>query len=122
LPVILVVATLAGCDGGPGFATRVEAVNGCDVDLAVVAQNLPEPSPYDTTTSAAVAILADNSGVFAVADRREVGGDVAYIWVVPVGAPNWGEPTEFSVDALAEVTLPDGSTARRLTIEGDLCP
>lgn len=115
--------TLVGCVPSLNVGTRVEVVNECGADVAVVLWGAPAAAPESSTTGEASRIR-DGSSKTAVVDGDEP-GEVsvnALLWVATVGAPSWGEQTEFKIDDLLQVTLPDGTKARRLTIEGDLCP
>lgn len=122
LSVVVATTTLGGCVPGLQSGPRVELVNGCGADIAVVLWGAPTTSPDFSTTEDIDRIREGSSRVAVVSDDDDPGGVIADLWVAAIGAPSWGEPTEFSVDDLAQVTLPNGKTARRLTIEGDLCP
>lgn len=118
------LAVVAGCDGGPGFTGSIELANGCGEDLAVAAFNgATPPARAPNEGSGETGILrSGDSRVFDVADVQEPAGDIAHVWAVREGSSTWGEAIEISVDGLPEIVLPSGSTARRLTIEGDMCP
>jgi hypothetical protein len=118
------LSVVVGCDGGPGFTVSIELANGCGENLAVAAFNgATPPARAPNEGSGETGILrSGDSRVFDVADVQEPAGDIAHVWAVREGSSTWGEAIEISLDGLPEVTLSGGSTARRLTIEGDICP
>jgi hypothetical protein len=116
------LALVAGCDGGPGFNTRLYVTNQCGEDIAFRTQSGASPAPGGSTWSEGVVLAQGKSVVVDIADIREPGRDIAHRWVVPVGAPSWGESIAFGVEDLNDAEGPNHEMMKALPIQGDLCP
>jgi hypothetical protein len=108
---------VSGCDGGPGFGTNVQVGNGCGEVIAVRLNDASSP-PEGKTSSESVQFSIGESRTLLVSASAES----VFLWVAVPGASSWGNAIEFGVPDLPETTLPDGTRARRLAIEDEMCP
>lgn len=118
----VVIVGLAGCDGGPGFGTRVVVINECRVDVAIAFSHTPSSPPDQDTSQKIDRLNAGQTDEWLLRPLKSSGPTAEYLWVAIPGASMWGSPTEVDI---GELPLKDDSEvrgARVLRIAGDLCP
>lgn len=113
---------LAGCDGGPAFGTRLEVVNECGVDLAIVFQESSSPPPDWDTSQEIDRLNAGQSDEWLLRPLKSSGPTAEYLWVAIPGASMWGSPKEVDLGELPKDDGTDERNVRALRIADDLCP
>lgn len=113
---------MAGCDGGPAFGTRLEVVNECGVDLAIVFQESPSPAPDWDTSQEVDRLSSGQSKEWLAVPLKPSEATIEYVWVALRGSSAWGSPTEVDIGDLPDAGGSEVSGVRVLRIADDVCP